>query len=267
MEIVAEWNVQIEQKTSSTTFIKWLPLEPGWVKANSNGALTIDRAGYGALLRSHTGKFLAGVAAQVPRASINILELKGILAGISLAILQGSPNLWIGSDSATAISWVNAKGFPPWTALQTLCSINHSLASFVQWKATHIGREANQPADLLASWYKQDGLQLISAGATWEALTRAIRLDAEGTAFPRIKQFVHCEVHLIGSRQRFSLTFIYALNLIAERQELWTDLQQLAQQISGPWLVGGDFNKVRFLREKQGGRPLHGSMLAWNAAD
>ncbi|KAK1309658.1 hypothetical protein QJS10_CPA08g00714 [Acorus calamus] len=85
-KIASEWGIDIVQKRVLITHIKWSPTDVGWVKSNSEGSLIADRACFGALLRDHLGAFLAGVAVQSPKASINLLELDGILAGITLAV-------------------------------------------------------------------------------------------------------------------------------------------------------------------------------------
>ncbi|KAK1290642.1 hypothetical protein QJS10_CPB18g01810 [Acorus calamus] len=118
---------------------------------------------------------------------INILELKGILEGIKLAARRHSSRLWIEGDSQTAICWVNGRGSPPWQAIRTLAAIKHLLPLFLEWKASHIGREASCPADLLASWRKQDGEEYVQLEHLGNDLQTALHLDAIGKEYLRIK--------------------------------------------------------------------------------
>ncbi|KAK1261719.1 hypothetical protein QJS04_geneDACA011582 [Acorus gramineus] len=74
-------------------------------------------------------------------------------------------------------------------------------------------------------------------------------------------QYVHSEVTLKDSGLRFLLTITYGSNSPAERLVMWDDIISLAQHISIPWLVGGDFNEVRFTNEKMGGRALQTGRL------
>ncbi|KAK1325788.1 hypothetical protein QJS10_CPA01g01583 [Acorus calamus] len=67
-------------------FFAWDPPPDFWVKCNSDGSLSDDRAGFGALLRDSQGKFLIGQASRVPPASINHLELLGVKSGALLCL-------------------------------------------------------------------------------------------------------------------------------------------------------------------------------------
>ncbi|KAK1297667.1 hypothetical protein QJS10_CPB15g01194 [Acorus calamus] len=68
-------------------------------------------------------------------------------------------------------------------------------------------------------------------------------------------QFVHGRVHEKHSQVEALITVIYASNLLEERILLWNNLKRLSRSIQSPWLVGGDFNEVRYSYEKIGGRP------------
>ncbi|KAK1307937.1 hypothetical protein QJS10_CPA09g00577 [Acorus calamus] len=187
LTLASTWGVPILQKQSTTTYIKWFPPEVGWAKSNSDGALSPDRAGYGALLRDNGGSFIEGIAVQCPRSSINILELKGFYEGIKLALKHRKTRLWLEGDSKTAVAWINGMGSPPWQAYRPLTAVRHALTSLSLWKASHICREANQPADLLAALRTQDGEESIPPGVIWNDFQTLIRTDAEGHPYPRIK--------------------------------------------------------------------------------
>ena len=58
------------------------------------------------------------------------------------------------------------------------------------------------------------------------------------------RQFIHCKVQLIDSGKICWITFVYGLNIIADRRPLWQELMQLRGSFQGPWLVIGDFNAV-----------------------
>ncbi|KAK1300235.1 hypothetical protein QJS10_CPB13g01231 [Acorus calamus] len=80
------------------------PSPPGWVKINSDGSLGEDRYGFGAVVRDSRGDCLLAMAERSQAASINILELKGLLAGMRLQNLPGSL-VWSESDSTTVVAW------------------------------------------------------------------------------------------------------------------------------------------------------------------
>lgn len=55
----------------------------------------------------------------------------------------------------------------------------------------------------------------------------------------------------------FYITLVYAKCSIFDRKLLWDSLKNVHNQISGPWLVGGDFNCVLTVDERLGGNPPH----------
>ncbi|XP_074315537.1 uncharacterized protein LOC141651735 [Silene latifolia] len=66
-------------------------------------------------------------------------------------------------------------------------------------------------------------------------------------------QFIHLHVTNKFNHMKFFYTIIYAFNRIGERESLWLNLRNLAQQIHGPWAIGGDFNCVVQANERLGG--------------
>ncbi|KAL2486409.1 Uncharacterized protein Adt_31165 [Abeliophyllum distichum] len=76
-------------------------------------------------------------------------ELRAILDGIILAQRLGLSDLWVESDSTLAIHCIT-KGGGPWHIQATIRHIRHLLV-LDRDTITHIYREGNQVADLLAS--------------------------------------------------------------------------------------------------------------------
>ena len=56
-------------------------------------------------------------------------------------------------------------------------------------------------------------------------------------------QYIHCEVMNVRTNTHFYITFVYGLNHIHQRQELWQDLHSIPQH-TNPWCVLGDFNAI-----------------------
>ncbi|XP_074288835.1 uncharacterized protein LOC141613986 [Silene latifolia] len=56
-----------------------------------------------------------------------------------------------------------------------------------------------------------------------------------------------------STNARSHVTMVYAFNGSNERQSLWANLSRLANNISGPWAIGGDFNCVLTEDERVGG--------------
>ncbi|KAH0679259.1 hypothetical protein KY284_020344 [Solanum tuberosum] len=64
---------------------------------------------------------------------------------------------------------------------------------------------------------------------------------------------------LIKNNVEIVITSAYARCDSFHRLELWEELENLAQEVSLSWLVGGDFNVIRNAEEKEGG--LHFTQL------
>ncbi|KAK1293495.1 hypothetical protein QJS10_CPB17g00346 [Acorus calamus] len=71
-------------------------------------------------------------------------------------------------------------------------------------------------------------------------------------------QHVHCLIQCKRSQRTFHSTSVYDSNLYPERHLLWNSIINLSTGLqNSPWIVGGDFNEVRYNSEKSGGRPVH----------
>ncbi|XP_074277574.1 uncharacterized protein LOC141601209 [Silene latifolia] len=67
-------------------------------------------------------------------------------------------------------------------------------------------------------------------------------------------QVVHCFVQHFASGRSFHLSVVYGSNCPMARQSLWNSLIQQSHQ-TGPWVVMGDFNIVRYAHEKISNTP------------
>lgn len=65
-------------------------------------------------------------------------------------------------------------------------------------------------------------------------------------------QLIHLKAELVGSHKSFNCTYVYGFNEAAERVALWKDLQSIANRITLPWIVLGDFNNVLHFNERIG---------------
>ncbi|KAK1257180.1 hypothetical protein QJS04_geneDACA014728 [Acorus gramineus] len=165
---------------STTTWYLWIErnIPPsGWFKLNADGSLSYDRGGYGALLRNNNADFIAGLAGRLDLHSINLLELKAIERGIQLGLSNAVTNLWIESDSITAIAWVHGMGCIPWTALRSIRQIHQGLHLSKCWKVSHIHREGNSPANLLAAHRSSRREMLLRPQQLWMEIRTAIEED------------------------------------------------------------------------------------------
>lgn len=56
------------------------------------------------------------------------------------------------------------------------------------------------------------------------------------------KQYIHCKVTFLENKKEIEVTFLYAFNVDTEREELWSALIQLSENMQLPWVIMGDFN-------------------------
>ncbi|KAK1258561.1 hypothetical protein QJS04_geneDACA022912 [Acorus gramineus] len=146
--IAKNWDVLIIAGEFIPIEISWLPPLEGWFKSISDGSLTSDRAGYGAIVRNCKGEPLRAVVVQEQRlSSINVLEYKAILTGLQLCQQLSITHVHFESDSTTAVNWLQGKGCFPWQLLRDKHDMQACLADLFEWKLSHSYREGNQVAD------------------------------------------------------------------------------------------------------------------------
>ncbi|XP_058752429.1 uncharacterized protein LOC131625599 [Vicia villosa] len=66
-------------------------------------------------------------------------------------------------------------------------------------------------------------------------------------------QMVHCDVYKNGDFLN-CLTAVYADNKLEERKKLWKHIENIGDDLQGPWSIMGDFNNVLCSTDKIGGR-------------
>ncbi|KAK1310312.1 hypothetical protein QJS10_CPA08g00962 [Acorus calamus] len=174
------FGLNIVEKQSTTKEVIWQPPQEGWIKINSDGSKADDRFAYGALIRDHRGDCLQALTARVRAASINILELKGLVEGLSLCSSLITPRIWLETDSTTVVAWIQGKGHVPWTAFRDLRRFHCLTSSLCEWKVSHTYREGNKAADLLAAHQSLMGFTIYEPPLFWEELQLVLKEDKEG---------------------------------------------------------------------------------------
>src|SRR4051812_34924499 len=75
-------------------------------------------------------------------------------------------------------------------------------------------------------------------------------------------QFLYCELYHLNGEKAFSLTILYAQNQLIKRLSLWKDIEDLANNIRGPWMIIGDFNNVLTAADRIGGKDVQPTEFA-----
>ncbi|KAL2486928.1 Uncharacterized protein Adt_31684 [Abeliophyllum distichum] len=131
------------------TLVFWRTPPVGSYKINTDGCVKDGVASGGGIIRDSSGQCIRAFFSFYGDCTILEAELRAILDGIILAQRLGLSVLWVESDSTLAIHCIT-KGGGPWHIQATLRHIRHLLA-LDRDTITHIFREGNQVADLLAS--------------------------------------------------------------------------------------------------------------------
>lgn len=153
---------------------------------NTDGSLSDDGAGFGAIIRDEHGTALSAVEGSSGPSSITLHELQGIEAGLKLAILNGHSRISLKSDSKTSLSYLKEDGSkPPWTCHHVWESIKRLRMQFEKCSHSHNYREVNGAADLLASSRPAWNFVVVHPNSFSEELKKIIREDAMGKTYYR----------------------------------------------------------------------------------
>ncbi|KAL2531794.1 Uncharacterized protein Adt_05145 [Abeliophyllum distichum] len=131
------------------TLVFWRTPPVGSYKINTDGCVKDGFASGGGIIRDSSGQCIRAFFSFYGDCTILEAELRAIRDGIILAQRLGLSVLWVESDSTLAIHCIT-KGGGPWHIQATIRHIRH-LQALDRDTITHIYREGNQVADLLAS--------------------------------------------------------------------------------------------------------------------
>ncbi|KAK1265510.1 hypothetical protein QJS04_geneDACA011192 [Acorus gramineus] len=167
--------------------VTWRSPNPGWCKVNSDASLIREsgRAGLGFLIRDQHSNFLAGAAFGIELDKISILELMAAAKGLNRAVELGFQRVWLELDSQTVVVWIRGKGKPSLTAIPILSQIAANVSKLEDFSISHIHREGNKPANLLASLNPDMGVMEIKPNNMPPKLQKAIDSDKEGIPQPQ----------------------------------------------------------------------------------
>lgn len=128
------------------------PIE-GTVKLNCDGFVRsfAEAAACGGVLRDHNGTFLWGYAVKLGSCIVPQAELWAILHGLKLTTARGFKRIHVETDSTTMVNFINKGCTSSHLCRPLVNEINRLIAEVDKITVTHVHREANQVADLLAN--------------------------------------------------------------------------------------------------------------------
>jgi ribonuclease HI len=158
-----------------TTFLKevyWHPPLINWLKCNIDGASCGNpgNAACGGIFRNHEAEFVYGFAEPLGDTTAYIVELSGAIKATEIAYQIQWNNLWIESDSSCVVAAFQDRNNPVAWCLRNRWKNALFMTSQMNFMVSHIYREGNQVADLLAN----HGLSLSSI-AFWNNLPSFVR--------------------------------------------------------------------------------------------
>ncbi|MCH99434.1 ribonuclease H protein [Trifolium medium] len=133
--------------------ICWQPPLLNWFKCNIDGASNGNPglASCGGIFRSYSADFVLGFAEPLGVTTSYYAELCGAMRAIEIASQNHWHNIWIETDSALVVSAFQKPQNPvPWPIRNRWKNTLH-MAKSMNFIITHIFREGNQVADLLAN--------------------------------------------------------------------------------------------------------------------
>ncbi|CAN1179696.1 Putative ribonuclease H protein At1g65750 [Linum perenne] len=171
----------------SGSLISWTKPPFGWVKLNIDGSYVeeTDSMAIGGVIRDAEGNWVTGYTNYLGRGSALQAELVALRDGLSLSWVLGFRKIQVESDCLDVVEIVAATDIQdhPQAVLGT--AIKELLSRSWSCTLSHVFREANKVADLLARSSHED-----ERGERWlleapNLVAQAIEEDKEGVLFRR----------------------------------------------------------------------------------
>lgn len=167
--------------------VEWTKPSIGWVKLNTDGASLGNPgiAGAGGLLRDHKGQLIFAFKEPLGHSTNTMAEPKALHRGLLLSWQHGFSKIWVEVDATSIISLLSSEYTGLWLFQHILHHIQ-SLLNLMEVRITHIFREANQAADLLASEACEASHLIVIHGQQTQGHIRGIlHLDSIGYPYFR----------------------------------------------------------------------------------
>ncbi|XP_059078016.1 uncharacterized protein LOC131876594 [Cryptomeria japonica] len=133
--------------------VRWEKPQNNWVKLNFDGACRGNpgQAGFGAVIRNKEGNVVSGTYGYIGHATNNEAKIRALEVGLLLCKEIGLTNIQVEGDSQIIINGVTNDKLLNWKLSKWLLHIHSLLQAIKPYEITHILREGNKVADLLAN--------------------------------------------------------------------------------------------------------------------
>lgn len=142
----------------------------------------------GAIIKNYKADFIAAIANYLEIRTPMFAEAHAILSRLQYEVELGLNNLWIESDSLSLVNILNGNMNTPGHIWYIVKEIKKLLTALHDFRLSHIFREGNQPADIVAKWSIDNHINSKFTDIRWLPIEvrGAIKLDKQG--LPRIRQ-------------------------------------------------------------------------------
>jgi mannosylglycoprotein endo-beta-mannosidase len=165
-------------RVSMVKEVLWQPPLMQWIKCNIDGSSIPGNSACGGLFRDHNADFLYGFAEPLGITNSLVAELNGAMRAIEIAIQHNWMKLWLETDSTTVVeALTNTNKQVPWFLRNRWLNMKARMLE-MDCVITHIYREGNQPADILAN----HGLTIHNL-STWEEAPLFLHASLERNKF------------------------------------------------------------------------------------
>jgi ribonuclease HI len=140
-------------ETGAVSPKSWTNPPENWVKVNCDAALDKTRGlfGMGVVVWDSDGRLLA-LKRLIRRGSVELVVVEGMAFyyGMNLCKAVGFKDIWLEGDAKLICDALNKRSTDNSRSWHLIEDIEMVLLSFNQWKCTHICREGNEAAHILA---------------------------------------------------------------------------------------------------------------------
>ncbi|KAI4304318.1 hypothetical protein MLD38_039848 [Melastoma candidum] len=133
--------------------VSWEKPNYGWTKLNFDGSLRggTGKASIGGVFRNHNAEFLLGYAEPIGRVTSTAAEFAALQRGLELILENRWKCVWLEGDALTLVETVEGKRMVKCAEIQRyMTRIKLMIPELRTYKVTHVYREGNRLADMLA---------------------------------------------------------------------------------------------------------------------
>jgi ribonuclease HI len=168
--------------------ISWHAPPMGWYTLNTDGAAKISdsKAGCGGIVRNDTDNWVEGFAKALGDTTAYMAELWGVFEGLKLAKRRGVTKLDLRIDSEVIVKSLQARKNGSAMGCTLMKKIYKVLEDFQEVRITHVFREANRCADMLANMGCSNIDNILYFEYPPVEVMQIVDDDYRGVSFPRL---------------------------------------------------------------------------------